>query len=163
MTELLNQIRPEYSLLLWCVRKGPEEERAGQIRRLIREGIDWPYLIEASSRHGLSPLLYKYFESDPVEGVPKDILDRLRDRFRNNVLWNLARTRELLRLLDLFSQEGIQAIPYKGPVLSVMAYGDLSLRQFDDLDIFVRRDEVRRVMDLLSNEGYPVDFILTPR
>ena len=156
-------IRPEDALLVWCARKCPEEERAEQIRRLIREGIDWPYLIEASSRHGLSPLLYKYFESNPVEGVPKDILDRLRGRFRNNILWNLARTRELLRLLDLFNQEGIQAIPYKGPVLSMIAYGDLSLRQFDDLDIFVRRDQVKRVMDLLSNEGYPVDFTLTPR
>jgi len=156
-------IRPEDALLVWCARKCPEEERAEQIRRLIREGIDWPYLIEASSRHGLLPALYKCLEANYLEEVPKDILDRLRDRFRNNVLWNLARTRELLRLLDLFNQEGIQAIPYKGPVLASLAYGDLSLRQFDDLDIFVRRDEVRRVMDLLPNEGYPTDFTLTPR
>ena len=95
--------------------------------------------------------------------MPRDVLDRLRDRFRNNVLWNLARTRELLRLLDLFDKEGMQAIPYKGPVLSVMAYGDLSFRQFDDLDVFVRRDDVRKVMAMLSMEGYPLDFSLTPR
>jgi len=156
-------VRPEDALLVRCARKCPEEERAGQIRRLIREGIDWPYLIETSSRHGLSPLLYKHFESNHIEEAPKEILDRLRDCFRKNLLWNLARTRELLRLIDLFNHEGIQAIPYKGPVLSVMAYGDISLRQFVDLDIFVRRDEVKRAREMLSSEGYPTDFTLTPR
>jgi len=156
-------IRPEDALLVWCARKCPEEERAEQIRRLIREGIDWPYLIETSSRHGLSPLLHKHFESDPVEEVPKDILDRLRDRFRNNVLWNHARTRELLKLLDLFDAEGVRAIPYKGPILAHLAYGDISLRQFDDLDIFIPLQYLKTAKDLLLSQGYYVDFILTDR
>jgi len=36
----------------------------------------------------------------------------------------------LLKLLDLFENHGIPAVPFKGPVLASSIYGDLSLRQF---------------------------------
>jgi len=40
-------------------------------------------------------------------------------------------------ILRLFRSEGIVALPYKGPVLAAQAYGDVLLRQFDDVDIIV--------------------------
>jgi hypothetical protein len=156
-------VRPEDALLLWCVRKCPEEQRSEQIRRLIHEGIDWPYLIESSSRHGLFPLLYKHFDSNHIEEVPKDILDRLHTRFLKNLLWNLGRTRELLKLLDLFDAEGVRAIPYKGSILAQLAYGDIALRQFDDLDIFIPLEHLKAAKDLLLSQGYNMDFIPTDR
>ena len=156
-------VHPEDALLLWCVRKCPEEERSEQIRRLIRGGIDWPYLVEASSQHGLLPLLYKYFESNHTEEMPSDIFHRLRDHFRKNFLWNLGRTNELLKILELFIKNGIKAIPYKGPILAALAYGDLSLRQFDDLDIFVQKEDLKQVGKLLLNQGYHADFTPTKK
>ena len=119
--------------------------------------------MEASSRHGLMPVLYKLFESNQIEEVPREILNSLRDRFRKNFLWNLGRTKELLKLLDIFNAGGVQAIPYKGPILASLAYGDLSLRQFDDLDIFIPLQHVKTAKDLLLSQGYYMDFIPTDR
>jgi len=65
-------------------------------------------------------------------------------------------TKELLFLLGLFDQHGIQVIPYKGPVLSTSVYHDLALRSFGDLDILVHEHDVLRAMDLLVSCGYEI-------
>jgi hypothetical protein len=153
-------VRPEDELLLWCIREASDRERAEQINALIPKEVDWSKFLDASMLHGLVPLVYKRFKSCSGEGVPKEVLERLRDHFRKNVLWNLARTRELLELLDLFARKGIQTIPYKGPLLASMAYGDLSMRQFDDLDIFVPEESVRQAKGHLLGLGYRADFLL---
>jgi hypothetical protein len=127
-------ICPEEALLLWCIREGSDRERTEQINALIRKDVDWTKLLDASILHGLVPLVCKGLESCSGKDVPKDILGRFRDHFRKIALWNLASTRELLGLLDLFTRKGIQAIPYKGPVLSAMLYGDVCNRQYSDLD-----------------------------
>src|SRR5207247_2195984 len=67
---------------------------------------------------------------------------------------NLRFAGELLRLLELFEGEGIAAVPFKGPVLAVAAYGDIALRESRDLDILVRRGDVQHAKQLLLSRGY---------
>jgi hypothetical protein len=81
-------------------------------------------------------------------------LDELRSRFEANAQRNLFVTMELLRLLHLFELQGILAIPFKGPVLATTAYGNLSYREFSDLDIIVRKSEFLRARDLLLTQQY---------
>jgi hypothetical protein len=57
-------------------------------------------------------------------------------------------------LIELFAGSGIEAIPFKGPLLALFAYGDLSLRRFIDLDIMVRKADVLRARELLLAEGF---------
>jgi hypothetical protein len=45
-------------------------------------------------------------------------------------------------------------MPFKGPTLAVLVYGSLSLRQYEDLDILVRREEVERARKALLSLGY---------
>ena len=49
---------------------------------------------------------------------------------------------------------GIEAIPYKGIVLSEVYYGDMALRQSGDMDLFVRRHDVRRINSAIRQVGY---------
>lgn len=44
-----------------------------------------------------------------------------------------------------------------------MAYGDIALRQFADLDLLVSPKDLMRVKDLLFGEGYRLCYALTPR
>jgi len=71
-----------------------------------------------------------------------------------NARRNFLITGELLQILELFRAHGIRAIPYKGPVLSAAVYGDISLRQFDDLDIIVPVDCAEVATGLLLSRGY---------
>jgi hypothetical protein len=61
-------------------------------------------------------------------------------------------------ILKLFRSEGIEAIPYKGPVLAAQAYGDVTLREFEDLDIVLRQRDMAKANDLMMTLGYRPKF-----
>ena len=88
---------------------------------------------------------------------------RLCSLFRSNALRNYALTGELLKILHVFDSQGIDAVVFKGPVLAEFAYGDLALRQFEDLDIAVRRHDVLKAMKLLTQADYSFPAELTER
>jgi hypothetical protein len=50
------------------------------------------------------------------------------------------------------------ALPYKGPVIAAQAYGDVSLRQFDDLDIILRHRDVPKAHEIILRLGYAATF-----
>lgn len=129
-------------------------ERAERIKFLIRNGIDWSYLIRIAFLHRMLPLLYRNLHTTCQEAVPKAISDQLRDHFHTTVRRNLLLTLELLQLLNLFTTHGIRAIPFKGPLLAAFAYGNLALREFRDLDILVPKRDILRAKSLLTAQGY---------
>ncbi len=146
--------RPEEELLLCCARTCMDSERAERIRALLCKDMNWEYLIQTAVRQGIMPLLYRSLNATCPEALPKAVLERLRLCFYANDFNNRFLTKELLRLLNLFETNGIPAFPYKGPVLAATIYGNLSLRQFGDLDILVHKKDFLRVKALLISEGY---------
>ncbi len=147
-------IRPEVRLLLHCARTRLDAERVEQIRTLLRGDIDWQYLIRMAQAHGVMPLLYRSLRKSCWEAIPKAVADQLQRLFHLNAFHNRFLTRELLKILKLCEARGLPAIPYKGPALAAMAYGDLSLRQFGDLDLLIHKKDFQKAKELLSSQGY---------
>ena len=106
-------------------------------------------------------LLFWHLDTTCPEAVPKAALDELRSGFHENAYRNLLRTGELLKLLKLFEAYGIRAIPYKGPTLAASLYGNLALREFDDLDILVPEQDVLKAKKLLVSVEYQPEHGLT--
>lgn len=148
---------PEAELLLCCARTHIDPEKARQIKALLR-GTDWEYLIQMAEPHRLLPLLYHNLSITCPERVPKAILERLRNQFCENVVRNLFQTDELVNLLNLLEKHEICAIPFKGPILAKSAYNNLSLRQFGDLDILLRKQDILKAKDLLTACGYQIEL-----
>lgn len=71
-------------------------------------------------------------------------------------------TRELLRLLDLFERHSIAALPFKGPALADMLYGDVAARDYCDLDILVRKPDIPKAITALLAAGYTTDLPSDP-
>lgn len=134
-------MRPEDYLLVSCARIHRDPENEERIRTLLRSQIDWEYLLRAADSHGLKPLLYWHLEATSPESVPEVTLEHLEAEFRRNMKRNLFLSMELLKLLERLEGQGIQAIPFKGPVLAVSVYGNLALRPFSDLDILVHEGQ----------------------
>jgi len=61
---------------------------------------------------------------------------------------------ELVDAVHAMTAFGADPMPFKGPTLAVLAYGSLSLRQYEDLDILVRKQEVERARKALLSLGY---------
>jgi hypothetical protein len=72
--------------------------------------------------------------------------------FNMNIIGkNMLMTAELIKVMKLLEENNIDAIAFKGPTLSQMAYGDVVSRQYSDLDILVQKTDIYKIYDLLKN------------
>ena len=117
--------------------------------RTTEGDVDWEYLLELARRHSIVPLVYTQ-----LDDAPPEVLAKFKRHYIENSARNTVFTAELCRLINLFRNEGIEAIAYKGPVLALFAYGDVALRRFVDLDVIVKKADVLKAREILLKEGY---------
>jgi len=160
--EALQPLSSEYAMLLACARSRMDERHARTIHELARGPLDWKALLAIGRRHSLFPLLYKQLAAVVPDAVPPESLHRLKELYQGNAARNLLLLGELRSVLRSLAEDGITAIPYKGPILAITGYGDLSLRRFVDLDIIVRKDDVECALRTLSRLGYQSHPIVSP-
>jgi hypothetical protein len=157
----MTELRAENEILVCIARRVLDDESKARVRTLAQKQIDWDFLLEAASDHGLLPLLYNHLNATSRDLVPKPILARLRDEFLSNGQCNLYLMRELIRTLELLGADGIAALAFKGPVLGAMLYGDLALRQAGDLDVLIQKEDFLQTKALLQSAGYRMEPQLT--
>ena len=144
----------ELKLLLLCARtiRGDADEAA--IRRLLADGIDWTVFARLAIDHGLAGFAGHVLSLAAPDAVPEEI----GEAFRKNVDSTRARNRALFdrlaEIMDTLSKSGVDAIPFKGPVLALEAYGDLGFRVFQDLDFLIRDSHLAAAMTILGKLGY---------
>jgi hypothetical protein len=145
---------PEAAVLLWGVQAFFYPAQTPQCPAVLQQSLDWPHLLHLARIHGVLPLLSRSLHTIGPDLVPQDALTALRDAFQANTQRNLFLAGTLLKLLRLLEAHGVAAIPYKGPVLATLAYGNVALRQFGDLDLLVHPQDADRAKALLWAQGY---------
>jgi hypothetical protein len=143
----------EFELLLACCADVSESERTGRIASIFSGPLDWERLLLLADHHGVLPKLYERLSTLPGL-VPPEQLGALHLRYQANARRCLWFTGELIRLLEHLESQGIEALPYKGPVLAQLLYGDVTGRQFGDLDVFVCPSDLTRATAALLDCGY---------
>jgi hypothetical protein len=116
--------------------------------------MEWPGVLRLASEHGIRPLLYRSLNAICPDIVPEAVLEELRSFVHTDVACNLFQNAELLRVLEGLKARGISAIPFKGAVLESWAYGEPSLRESGDLDIVIRRRNLREALAFLLAHDY---------
>ena len=124
------------------------------MRDLLRVPLDWPAIVSLSSRHHIEPLLHKHLSSAEPGLVSLEALASIKTRAQAKSRWNLFLTGQLFELAAAFQNAGIPAIPYKGPTLAAMAYGNIGLRPSQDLDFAFPQRYVSQAFDVLGGAGY---------
>jgi hypothetical protein len=109
--------------------------------------------------HGVLPLLARALRTARIDPAAACI----QQRARQLALHNLRLSAELLGVITALHEGGTAALAYKGPALAQQLYGDISLRQFSDLDILVAPADVPRALDILHRRGYADRVQLAPR
>jgi hypothetical protein len=127
-------------------------ERAGD--------VDGEALLSFCRQHGLGPLTYWHVDR-ACPGLEREWLGRLAEVFHQTLQWNLHLTAELRRLLQLFAEQDIRVLVYKGPSLAQSLYGHLGLRVSEDLDLFIHRADLARAAACLREQGYLPEYDLS--
>jgi hypothetical protein len=153
-----NQLRPELELILWCARTNLDEAAAARIRALLDGGLNWPDVLAIALQHHVVSFLYENLTLAAAELVPTVWLDSMRQHARKSSGLALLLLSELLRIHECFSAEQFPLIPFKGPVLSWLAYRSLTGRMFIDLDFVTKQNNIPRASAVLEAAGFSPKF-----
>jgi hypothetical protein len=151
-------ICPEKQLLVCSARTRIDAAVAHRILQLVDAPLDWEYLLNEATEHSVGPLLDMNLRSTAPNAMPPAERARLRLMCRANTVRCLFLAAELHKVLQLFREQGIVAIPYKGPVLAEQAYASLTLRDFDDLDIILPQRDLPKAHEVMLGLGYQARF-----
>ena len=147
-------VSDEFRLLLLCARTRVTAAQHELIRKLACGELDWEFTLGKAYWHSLTPLLYRNLNAVCSDCVPAQVLGQLESHYLASANRTLVLTAELIRVLRILESANISAVPYKGPALASLAYGNVALRKFCDLDLVVRPRDILRAKSLLIEHGY---------
>ncbi len=156
MKKISERRRSENELLLAVARR---ELDPMAVRELVRQPLDWDYVLATAFSHGLMPLLQKNLTTSASDLVPVDVIARLKRESVANSQSVLHLIGKQLKVYRLLKEAGIRVAIFKGAVLAQMAYGEVSLRQAGDIDLLIDRAHFAEARSLLESLGYE----MTPR
>lgn len=145
---------PESELLVWCARTHVTEELRAQICARVQEPLDWGLVLDLAAYHGVLPLLYRNLSTICPSLVPGDTLTKLRQKTQACALLNQSLAQELGSLCGAFAAHNVPVVPIKGVTLALSAYGDLTLRDFSDLDLLIPESAIEAAQAVLFAQGY---------
>jgi hypothetical protein len=163
-------LAPELRLLCACISPTHAVDPATGPQHL-----DWIQFLALATNHHVLPLVFKALKSAkaghdntasirailPPDGIPTEVMIQLQRLFMTIAAHNVQITATLHGIQQLIHSHGIDLIPIKGPSLAVLAYGDIAMRQFEDLDLLVRQEDLLRTVDLLEQVGYEFPWLPT--
>jgi len=126
------------------------------------EPLDWVRLVALCEKHRVFGLVGRQLSARNWENVPRSARAKWERYFAAVSLHSAALTHELLRVCDALEAAGIRVVPFKGPTLARLAYGNGVVRPFADLDVLVSRSQVQGAHKLLRSLGYAHEANLSP-
>ncbi len=154
------QFTREFDFLLLCASCN-HDSKSHNIQQ-FGDDLDWQTFLRIIEHHRLIPQVYSILR-DYADFVPKSVLENLYARYQANVRQTLRLTRDLVRVLKHFESCGIPVLSYKGPALATLLHGDVTVRQFADLDFLVHPSAVQNSTSALKGLGYKPQCVLGGR
>ena len=138
-------------LLLACARSRMDDGSRERLRAAVPGVRDWGALSERAKRHALLPLLGHHLDQVPG-GLPPEGRAVVEEARREARL-SMVLLQETVRLVTFFAGRSLEAVPFKGPVLGEVAYGNAALRAPGDVDLLLRRDSITAATEALMEPG----------
>lgn len=145
---------PEQDLLLLCLRRELRPEHSARVRELLAGGLNWVELVPLARWHNATTLLAMHLEAVGPELVPPAWRRTLRRYLATMARTSLRLANAMLEVVGELRAQGIVAVPYKGPMLAQVLYGNLAVRESADVDLLVRQADIARATSILQSLGY---------
>lgn len=145
----------EIDTLLRIVRPALNPEDTGAINEsLAADQFDWTVFTRIALAHRLVPLVQWRIRELAPPGVPEEIAAALNTYSRTRQLYSRLLLDELHAVAAALAEAGVPMMTFKGPVFAAQAYPAISLREYNDLDIVIDRNDYRAAIRCLQSLGY---------
>jgi hypothetical protein len=144
----------EALLVLRCIGITDNLSSRGEIERIISAGVDWRRVLSLVRSNGVLPMFRENILRHCPDAVPRSIKARMQADFQSCASVSIGYAHELVRVFTCLRRGGVRAIAFKGPTLAQQLYGSFSLRQCQDLDILIEKNQFRHAIDVLKSAGY---------
>jgi hypothetical protein len=156
----------EDKLLMCLCNTAMTDNQLVNIKRLLQDTSHWDYLLERSSSHRITPLVYYTLQTFGLLAYfPDEVRADMQKIYLESLASNLAYFEELNAILEKCRVENLEMMVLKGPVLAQSLYEDHGLRPFTDIDILVKRNDMAACRQCMEALGYricednrPLDF-----
>ena len=116
---------------------------------------DWQPFARACDDHQVAAFVFCRLKGKP-KTISPGLLEYLRQRFYEISARNYRLAKRLVDVTSLLQKESIPVLAYKGPTLAMAIYGDLTLRQYQDLDLMVRKEDLVNAVSVMSCCGFQI-------
>lgn len=123
----------------------------------IPSDFNWDSFLDLTIHHRIFPIVYPKLIDINKDIFPSSIFNQLKGLYEHNTLKMLYLSSVMKDVCNLFTQNNINTLVLKGPILGSDLYGDISLRTSGDLDVLVPIKELDKVNKLLEDLGYEKD------
>jgi hypothetical protein len=157
---LTGEPSPAAQVVLLCGRRLLSPDEARRLRELA-ETLDiaaWRTVQHLAHVHGLAPLVFTHVAAVgllPLAHAP--VAAALADAYRQTLVTNKHLWKAFVQAVDELAAHGVAVIALKGVALAARYYGDLALRPAGDIDLLVRRADLRLAGQALQRLGYRAD------
>ncbi len=142
-------------LLLLLSRYPFEESNREALSELLMEVKDWHKLVELINAHGIIALAaYNIKQAGLETKIPAEIIAILENGYLQSVVRNTWLTEHWKEVNTILSDAGIKHVLLKGMALEHTIYGSRGLRQMNDNDILLKREDCLKAWYLLQKNGF---------
>ena len=116
---------------------------------------DWSVFLEKTRREGVSAVIFHNLRRQGLtDRIPAEILTALSQDYHANLKRNLSIIGALRGVLDAFQKSAISCLVMKGIHLAECVYPNIAMRGMSDVDLLVRKEDLRKADACLSSLGY---------
>lgn len=143
----------ELMLAAACCRWPHGPARVEAIRNAAAADLDWSRFRAVVVRNRIGMLAHCGLTQAGIT-PPHEVAHQLSERAALAARHGLATARESLRLQREFEAAGLPSLILKGAPLSILAYGDLGIKESLDIDLLISCDHALPAITLLRALGY---------
>ena len=141
------------ALLLDCLSHEPSRVRRADLEQL--SSSDWEALLEQAAIQRVRPLLcHRLREQGLDTSAPATVWRQLRDLYLRHSARNLTLEHALREIVDALGHDEIPVIVLKGLYLADIIYGNIALREMNDIDLLIPRNNVAQAAETMMALGY---------
>ncbi|MFN8486560.1 MAG: nucleotidyltransferase family protein [Caldilineaceae bacterium] len=149
----------EDQLLIHCSRSSMDVKKIADAANLLCQPLDWAYIVEASIRHGVSPLLYHGLQQvvqplNLMQAIPAHTLAELKKLHDGSQRRNERLFGVIDEVAGALEKAGVAAMGLKDVQLAKEVYPAVGLRTMGDIDILIHQADYAKASACLQALGF---------